>query len=213
MLVKLPRPGATSIRSDRTTEWSQTPSYPPPSLPAGVSIGHLVESNLPLHYPKLDPGIRWLFVANDYRLLKVLLDQGFQVVHRGRILTIAHARECPKSEIPIFWNFARTQNGDRMSILGTTRWRARRVTRTETFAATTNGPPGIPQADWPGFWMIGRVARSHRCLGSHNGAHDSVIACRALNRPNPHDATADRSILEPPVASTHDPALEADVRV
>ena len=55
-------------------------------------IGHLVESNLPLHYPKLDPGIRWLFVANDYRLLKVLLDQGFHVVHRGRILTIARTR-------------------------------------------------------------------------------------------------------------------------
>jgi hypothetical protein len=55
-------------------------------------------------------------------------------------------------------------------------------------------------------WKIGRVARSHRCLGSHNGAHDSVIACGAFKRPNPHDATANRSILEPPVASTHDPA-------
>ena len=36
-----------------------------------------------LRYPKLDPGIRWLFIRNDYPLLKVLLDQGFEVVHRG----------------------------------------------------------------------------------------------------------------------------------
>jgi hypothetical protein len=51
--------------------------------------GYLVDWNLPLRYPKLDSGIRWLFIGNDYPLLKVLLDQGFLVVHRGEKFTIA----------------------------------------------------------------------------------------------------------------------------
>jgi hypothetical protein len=56
-------------------------------------FSYVVNSNLPkpnpVVYPELDSGIRWLFIRNDYRLLKVLLDQGFDVVHRGRTLTIA----------------------------------------------------------------------------------------------------------------------------
>jgi hypothetical protein len=52
-----------------------------------------VNWNLPkpdqVRYPELDPGIRWLFIRNDYPLLKVLLDQGFNVVHQGTKLTIA----------------------------------------------------------------------------------------------------------------------------
>jgi Predicted membrane protein (DUF2079) len=52
--------------------------------------GYLVNWNLPVHYPKLDPGIRWIFLRNDYPLLKVLLDQGFEVVHQGEKLTVAH---------------------------------------------------------------------------------------------------------------------------
>jgi hypothetical protein len=44
---------------------------------------------VPVRYPELDTGIRWLFIRNDYHLLNVLLDQGFEVVHRGSTLTIA----------------------------------------------------------------------------------------------------------------------------
>ena len=55
---------------------------------------YVVNWNLPeptsVRYPELDSGIRWLFIRNDYRLLKALLDQGFKVVQRGRTLTIAH---------------------------------------------------------------------------------------------------------------------------
>jgi hypothetical protein len=55
---------------------------------------YLTNWNLPkpdrVRYPELDAGIRWLFIRNDYPLLKVLLDQGFNVVHRGERLTIAH---------------------------------------------------------------------------------------------------------------------------
>jgi Predicted membrane protein (DUF2079) len=57
---------------------------------------YVVNWNLPksgaVRYPELDSGITWLFIRNDYALLKVLLDQGFDVVHRGDKLTIAHRR-------------------------------------------------------------------------------------------------------------------------
>jgi Predicted membrane protein (DUF2079) len=59
-------------------------------------FGYLVNWNLPLRYPKLDPEIRWLFIRNDYPLLNVLLDQGFQVEHRGEKLTIARRVQTPK---------------------------------------------------------------------------------------------------------------------
>ncbi len=51
---------------------------------------YLMNWNRPFPYPKLDSGIRWLFIRNDYSDLKLLLDQGFQVVHQGKNLTIAH---------------------------------------------------------------------------------------------------------------------------
>jgi hypothetical protein len=46
--------------------------------------------NRPVGYPELDSRFRWLFLPNRYRPLKILLDQGFEVVYRGRYLTIAH---------------------------------------------------------------------------------------------------------------------------
>ena len=78
-------------------------------------------------------------------------------------------------------------------MFGTTRWR---VPGTSEVLAKRDGGRLVSQAFWPGSWKIGRVARSHRCLGSHIGAHDSVIARRASNRPNPHDAMAIHSVLE-----------------
>jgi len=52
-------------------------------------FSYVLFSNQPLGFPRLDPEIHWLFIRNDYPFLKVLLDQGFEVVHRGRYLTIA----------------------------------------------------------------------------------------------------------------------------
>ncbi len=67
--------------------------------------GYLVNWNLPLRYPKLDPGIRWLFVRNDYPLLKVLLDQGFAVVHEGEKLTVARRVRTPENGKSEFLEF------------------------------------------------------------------------------------------------------------
>ena len=52
--------------------------------------GYVMKWNLPYPYPRLDPGIRWMFVRNDYHDLNILLNQGFDVVYRGKKLTIAH---------------------------------------------------------------------------------------------------------------------------
>jgi hypothetical protein len=51
-----------------------------------------VDWNLPRGYPRLGSEIRWIFVRSSYPLLKVLLDQGFEAVHRGDYLTIARRR-------------------------------------------------------------------------------------------------------------------------
>ncbi len=50
---------------------------------------YILDANLPAGFPRLGPEFQWLFVKSDYPLLKVLLEQGFDVVHRGRYLTIA----------------------------------------------------------------------------------------------------------------------------
>ncbi len=50
---------------------------------------YIMDTNLPDEFPRLRPEFRWLFVRSDYPLLKVLLEQGFDVVHRGPYLTIA----------------------------------------------------------------------------------------------------------------------------
>jgi len=51
---------------------------------------YVVNWNLPFPYPKLDSRFQWLFVRSDYPLLNKLLEQGFEVMHRGKTLTIAH---------------------------------------------------------------------------------------------------------------------------
>jgi len=50
---------------------------------------YVMDTNLPPDFPQLGPDFHWLFIRNDYRFLKVLLEQGFEVVYRGRYLTIA----------------------------------------------------------------------------------------------------------------------------
>jgi hypothetical protein len=50
---------------------------------------YVLDTNLPPNFPQLGPDFQWLFIRNDYRYLKSLLAQDFEVVHRGRYLTIA----------------------------------------------------------------------------------------------------------------------------
>jgi Predicted membrane protein (DUF2079) len=52
--------------------------------------GNILDVNLPPGFPRVGPEFRWLFVRNDWPWLKFLLGQGFDVVYRGRYLTIAH---------------------------------------------------------------------------------------------------------------------------
>jgi hypothetical protein len=52
-------------------------------------FSYVMDQNVPPGWPKLEPEFKWLFVKNDYPQLKVLLDQGFEVVYRCRYLTIA----------------------------------------------------------------------------------------------------------------------------
>jgi len=58
-------------------------------------FSYVLYSNRPPGFPRLGPDIHWLFIQNEYPFLKILLDQGFEVVHRGRFLTIA--RRAPAS--------------------------------------------------------------------------------------------------------------------
>ena len=63
----------------------------------------------------LGPEFRWIFVRNDWPHLKVLLDEGFNVVHRGPYLTIARRGDQPGRDFGIFSDFARTILRDKMS--------------------------------------------------------------------------------------------------
>jgi hypothetical protein len=51
--------------------------------------------NQPKGFPRLGREFHWLFVKTDYPFLKVLLDQGFEVVHRGHFLTVARRASPP----------------------------------------------------------------------------------------------------------------------
>jgi uncharacterized membrane protein len=46
--------------------------------------------NLPPGFPNLTPDFRWLFIRNDFVFLNPLLEQGFDVVFRGKTFTVAH---------------------------------------------------------------------------------------------------------------------------
>jgi hypothetical protein len=67
--------------------------------------GNILDVNLPPGFPRLGPEFRWLFVRNDWPWLKFLLGQGFDVVYRGRYLTIAHRRTISLAGISEFFQF------------------------------------------------------------------------------------------------------------
>ena len=76
-----------------------------------------LDVNLPRGWPRLGPEFRWLFVKNGNRFYNLLLEQGFEVVHHGKIRDRSAARRWQsRHEIPIFSDFARTRRLDKMSI-------------------------------------------------------------------------------------------------
>jgi hypothetical protein len=48
-----------------------------------------MDANLPRGFPQLGPEFRWMFVRNTNRFYNVLLQQGFDVVHKGKFVTVA----------------------------------------------------------------------------------------------------------------------------
>ncbi|HZW31338.1 MAG TPA: DUF2079 domain-containing protein [Isosphaeraceae bacterium] len=66
---------------------------------------YVLDPNLPPGFPQLGSQFHWLLVGNDYYLLKPLLDQGFEVVHRGNHLTIARRGTVTLARNPDFFRF------------------------------------------------------------------------------------------------------------
>jgi hypothetical protein len=71
---------------------------------------YVLDANLPAGFPHLGPEFQWLFVRSDYPLLKALLDQGFDVVHRGPYLTIARRGTMNFAGNPEFFRFRANTN-------------------------------------------------------------------------------------------------------
>jgi len=91
---------------------------------------YILDANLPKDFPNLGREFHWLFIRNDYGFLKVLLDQGFEVVYRGKYLTIARRGIANLARNSDFFDFARTRTLDKMSIVRN----ARRGSSLETIA-------------------------------------------------------------------------------
>ena len=129
--------------------------------------GYLVNWNLPMRYPKLDPGIRWLFIRNDYPLLKVLLDQGFMVMYRGERLTVAQLHSATAKRA-----FSRERR------VSSARFRLRRHER----ARYPPCPPMLGRS-WPSASRncsmtssdSGNLARSNLSMGSFTRSYSSSL--------------------------------------
>jgi hypothetical protein len=95
---------------------------------------YILDANLPNGFPQLGPEFHWLFIRNDYRFLKILLDQGFEVVHRGKYLTIARRGVATLARNSDFFDFARTRTLDKMSIVRNARRAPSLETNPDAFA-------------------------------------------------------------------------------
>jgi hypothetical protein len=51
-----------------------------------------LDANLPSGFPHLGPEFQWLFVRNANRFYNILLEQGFEVVHQGKYVTVGRRR-------------------------------------------------------------------------------------------------------------------------
>ena len=100
-----------------------------------------LDANLPKGFPQLGPEFRWLFIRNTNRFYNLLLEQGFEVVHQGKLRDRCPAQRWrSRHEIPIFSDFARTRTLDKMSIDRTAEgWRRDR----EPFDSDRSSPSAV----------------------------------------------------------------------
>jgi hypothetical protein len=114
---RLARVPATFDRQEASTIWTWIRQVDPEdavladyAVAAPLSsrrwlYSYILDANLPPGFPQLGPEFRWLLVRNDYPLLKSLIDQGFEIVDRGRYLTIARRGTVTLAEIPDIFRF------------------------------------------------------------------------------------------------------------
>jgi hypothetical protein len=73
---------------------------------------YILDFNRPLQFPRLSSDIHWLFIRNDYPFLNLLVGQGFDVVHKGKYMTIARRPPAALARIFDFFRFcANTRSG------------------------------------------------------------------------------------------------------
>jgi hypothetical protein len=73
-------------------------------------FGCELDANLPKGFPRLGPEFRWLFIRNTNRFYNFLLDQGFEVVHRGQYVTVARRRVAVSARNSDYFRFCANTN-------------------------------------------------------------------------------------------------------
>ena len=129
-------------------------------------------------YPKLDS--RYSAGCSSGTTIlssKCLLEQGFEVVHQGEYLT---DRPSPASRSEVKFRFFPILREHKSAIgcLYSVPLGGSSVLDRDNARPRPQPPLRYPKPSL-GYWKAGRVARSHRGLGSQNGAHDSVTDRRA----------------------------------
>ena len=69
-----------------------------------------MDVNLPKDFPALGPDFRWLFIRNANRFYNVLLQQGFEIVHKGKYVTIARRGLAVSARDSDFFRFCANTN-------------------------------------------------------------------------------------------------------
>ena len=69
-----------------------------------------LDDNLPKGFPKLGPEIHWLFIRNTNRFYNLLLEQGFEIVHHGKYVTIARRGMAVSKRNSVFFRFCANTN-------------------------------------------------------------------------------------------------------
>ena len=144
---------------------------------------YVMDVNLPKRFPELDPEFRWLFVRKGYPFLNRLLDQGFEVVYRGKYLTIARRHDgtrCARFRIfPIL--------------------REHKLSIRCLYTVPPDDSSAVDRVILAGRCALNRTCDSNRpgvlpgsieVLGALNGPHDSVTDRGTPRRPNPRVAIA-----------------------
>jgi hypothetical protein len=69
-----------------------------------------LDANLPKGFPKLGPEFRWLFIRNTNRFYNLMLEQGFEVVHHGKYVTVARRGKAVSARNSDFLRFCANTN-------------------------------------------------------------------------------------------------------